>query len=175
MKYRILALFIVLSAVVQSQVKKNLAQGVSISFPSNPEQTVNEENFKGYLLISGNMYFQVSVHNNALPDYDKYLLIKDQITNEQDKAIKDDFYNYLVKESYEKDKVLESEINYKGYYGRFIKSKSYDKDNKATYDRYMRMFLINNDLIVIETGFFKETKKEIGQRDAFFNSLEIKE
>lgn len=173
MKYRILALFIVLSAVVQSQVKKNLAQGVSISFLSTPKQTVNEENFKDYLLISGNMYFQVSVHNNALPDYDKYLLIKDHITKEQDKAIKDDFYNYMVKESYEKDKVSESEISYKGQYGRFIKSKSFDKSNKTYYDRYTRMFLINNDLIVIETGFFKETQKEIDQRDAFFNSLEI--
>lgn len=98
MKYWILTLLIVLSVNVQSQVKKNLAPGVSISFPSNPKQMANEENFKGYLLISGDMYFQVSVHRNALPNYDKYLLIKDHITNEQDKEIKDDFYNYMVKE-----------------------------------------------------------------------------
>lgn len=173
MKYWILTLVIVLSVNVQSQVKKNLIQGVSISFPSAPKQTANEADFQDYLLISGSMYFQVSVHRNALPDYDKYLSIKDYLTKEQDKEIKDDLYQHLVKESFEKIKVSESEISYKGHYGRFIKSKPYHKDQKTYSLRYTRMFLINNDLIIIETGCFKETKKEIDQRDAFFNSLEI--
>lgn len=95
MKSLITILVILTSYISFSQVRKEVDNGIFVTFPSTPTYTV-----KGYVTtyskLTDNVSYAVSVIRDAFPKYDEYLKAQQNLTASEKSLVTDNFLNSMV-------------------------------------------------------------------------------
>lgn len=140
MKPLLTILAILTSYLSFSQVRKEVDNGIFVTFPSVPTYTV-----KGYVTtyskLTDNVSYAVSVIRDAFPKYDEYLKNQQNLTTSEKALVTDNFLNSMVEGILKQSEAKENskDIKIGKYAGKKI---SFSAINPSTGERTNREVIV---------------------------------
>lgn len=155
---------------IKAQVLKEIQNGISVQFPSNPIYKPSQS-ARTYVAKTENCIFMAIVQNNAIPS-DLYLEMINMNKADFDKA-----ENMLLDNaakgiySYANYKGTASNIYYKKYKGRsaFYYAINQLTGNKSKY--YSSLFLVKNNVITLTVIYNNDNEISDSEKNDFLNSI----
>lgn len=174
MKQIIKALFVILifPTVLFSQVKKEVDNGLFVTFPNEPQYSATETS-STYATKTDNCIFAVLLQRNAIPNYAQYLLAKKKWTKTQIKTLEDSFLDNAVKGKldYTGNTGNAQPITIGGYNGRKIEYSAINPSTGIRGKRYSVILLIRDKLINFEVWYTSDNSTSQIEKNEFLNSI----
>lgn len=172
MKQILTILLLLFSLTIFSQVKKEVDNGIFVTFPIPPEYQANTQ-ATTYAEKTENCFFMTVVLRNQIPNYPLYVQAKRKWTKAEIKKVEDSFLDNAVigKLGYTGNKGNVTEIKIGEFSGRKIE---YSAVNPATGERGKRftiMLFVRDKLINFECWYLKENEISKQEKDEFLNSI----
>lgn len=158
-----------------SQIKKEVDNGVFITFPSSPEFKLGD-NFRSYSTANNNAVFMVLVAGPS-PDYTQYLKNVHKLSFDEKEQIKestlDSFIRGFLGQTVSKGKI--DNILVGNYSGKKVKYSAIHPTLGERTNREMLVLYIKGKIICLNVFYNEISPSQISknQVDNFFNSITI--
>lgn len=174
MKKVLLTMFLFCSLFALGQSKKEIDDGIFVTFPTIPEYEANTKTTT-YIAKTDNCLYMTIVQLNVIPNYPQYVQAKKKFTAAEIKKIEDSFLDNVVqgKLGYTDSKGSISEIKMGQFSGRKVE---YSALNIATGERGKRfavLLMVRNQLINFECFYLLDNEVSKIEKDKFLNSIQI--
>lgn len=169
-----LILFLVNIALCFSQERKEVENGVFVTFPTGVTYKANSKSVL-YQGQTKNAIFMALVMKNAMPHYEKYVIAKRNWTKAETKRIEDMLLDNVVKGKldYTGNTGSVSEIRIGKYNGRKVEYTAINPITGMRGKRFSILFLIRDRVVTFECMYLKNTSIAEQEKRAFFNSIKV--
>ncbi|MGY0393338.1 hypothetical protein ACW5R3_12370 [Bizionia sp. KMM 8389] len=172
MRKKLIIIIVFCSLNTFSQTKKEIDNGIFITFPVTPEYKANQK-ATSYIGKTENCFFITMILRNQIPNYVQYVKAKKNWTKEETKKVESSFLNNAVKGKldYTGNKGLVKDIKVGEFNGRMIE---YSAVNPATGERgkrYSVLLLVRDKMISIECWLLKDNSTALDEKEKFINSI----
>ena len=172
---KITFLFISLISIYSfSQIRKEVENGIYVTFPNVPKYEVVENN-SSYLAETNNCLFMVITQRNIIPNYDKYLEAQKKWTESEKQKI----INILL------DNAVQGQLDYTGNTGKsenikigqfFGRKVTYSAINPTNGERTQRVSIIlsvRDRLLNFNVFYMQKTPDNVSKKEMedFINSI----
>lgn len=173
MKNKLSVVFFLFSMGLFAQVRKEVENGIFVTFPNKPEYTT-VEGYRSYISKTENVIFMVQIVD--LPQRAEYMIAERKFSEADKKTIADSFLNNFVKGAMASigNKVQVQEIKKGKFYGRKME---YRAVNPATGDvsgRAKLALFIRGRIIAFECVLMNDSPRAVAEKDSFINSVNVK-
>ncbi|MGI6572393.1 MAG: hypothetical protein ACOX19_02995 [Fermentimonas sp.] len=164
------------SAQTNSWVRKEIGNGLSVSFPTAPTYNLNELG-STYTAQNSNCVFMVMItHNVIAKDYDKFVLAESKWTENEKRTIAYAFLDNFVKgriDSAGGKNVTSSNVKVGGFYGKKLEYSAVNILNGEVGKRFgIALALLKyNKVISFECWYLNNSTASESDKNLFFNSI----
>ena len=168
-----LYIFLLMPLFINAQTKKEVFDGIFVTFPKAPEYSINQ-GMSTYSAQTTNALYLVFVRRNAIPNYSDYVQAQKKWTQKDKEEVVNTLLDNTVKGKLDfvGVKGKSSKIKLHGYDGRTITYQAINPITGQSSKVHTTILLVRSSLVILDTWNIKEESKEVEQeRTTFFNSI----
>lgn len=173
MKKLFIIVFLAFCFTSFGQVSKELAKGVFVTFPQEPETVMHNNGPTEYKLSNDDYLLAAQIFKNAIPNYSEYEALKKNASAAEIEEFEGGYIDGYIKFSYG-DNVEISKFKLGKYFGRNVKIEIQYPEMEVPVKKSLKFVLVNNTMIRLEGGYVYESDLANREINSFLNSLTLK-